>query len=128
MTPDCGKYAGGTRCDVGIAVYLTVWVLFGDADLWTAVFKAVDLGNAFVPGECSGAVDPSIEDESNSIWGKRAKRAVVVRGEADHLAATYRREGFVVSNTGPWSCGTSARKRREPVLKDDNVVVGFGNL
>jgi hypothetical protein len=128
VAPHRGEYAGGAGCDVGIAVNLTVWVLFGDADLWTSVFKAVDLGNTFVPGECRGAVDPSIEDESNSISGERAKGTVVVRGEADHLAATYRGEGFVVSNTGPWSCGTSARERREPILKDDNVVVGFGNL
>ena len=122
---------GGSRGDVRVGVDLPVRVVQGDADRLAAVLEREHLLHAGECGQCGGAIGPGLDDGASPRRGEAAERALVLRAEADHLAAPDRGAGAADSDRGEvievaWGASGSRDRRTERrrlVLEHRDVVV-----
>ena len=125
------QHRGGSRRQIGVAVDLTVRMGQRHPDFLAAVLETEHLLDARCGHQVGGAVPPCVDDEPGMRRFEPRERTGVVAGEADHLAAAVTRRGHEAGTGAAHRrryriCGTG--QAREPILENDDVVVGRGHL
>src|SRR5690606_9581220 len=104
---------------------LPVRMVQGDPDLHAPVLEAEHLRGGRIGGEVGGAVGERLQHRAYPGGWQRGERAVVLVGEADHLAAPGAGRQWRVRGGGRRGLGHAAGgEGGEPVLEDHHVVVG----